>query len=620
MAEDDTSEWPEPASVRDQVLYSTKTLLKSQLRRRALVRPQVYARLCECGDTEGADNSNTLDRLPRFRFGGNRGTGTNKVRERDKREQEQRLRDLTERLKRGPVPPPRTRHAASKNPQTPQTAPAEVDVIARTAPLRSASFSQVDYSTDDNKYVRRRHPAPQEDKNINSTDVDSGVALTLPRCKNPNARSNSPNERHQSVNENNTTSGTVVDGEDTINKSDMVLQDEIKQSSKTNLPERTDLTNICDGPVVRNNCANTSDADATNAQEKKRDKSRRRKGMYISQWPNNYQPTEDSLQQFDDDSNFITSEDTKRTMCTDLPKLQISSDKSDKSETCSISNLDEPLSPEENSLILEWPSTNIRPPLSAQNSEERDNVHLKGNNLRGIPLLRTDSLSEGEPDHSDRKSDQIFVPSDVSDSESRISIGNDATPGHIPRCYSKRPLRGPYGQMLEAEMKKPDANRKQLASDLKFLEDLSTGSMVSLSSSSSVGAGDPKPKYVTRSRSNANHSFDDSQLKHNVTHLLSPAKLTNVTKRKVSVDNVPSTTTVTDSEHKLEIVHQRTTSSPSKLEAFTPAEVSNELLEQLLQGSSEQLATAEANLLRHNVSTTFRFNTKNIFNERVCHY
>lgn len=228
----------------------------------------------------------------------------------------------------------------------------------------------------------------------------------------------------------------------------------------------------------------------------------------------------------------------------------------------------------------------------------KDNGSAKGR----IPLLRTDSLSEGEPEHADRKSDQILVPSDVSDSESRASAGNDSS---LLR-YSKRPLRGPYGQMLEAEMKKPDANRKQLASDLKFLEDLSTGSMVSLSSSSSVGAGDPKPKYVTRNRGNANHSFDDSQLKNNL-HLLAPisSKISNVTKRKVSVDSVAGSGSVGDSDQKLEIVHQRTTSSPSKLEGFGPSEVSNELLEQLLRGSSEQLASTEANLLRHNVSDKF---------------
>lgn len=622
MAEDDTSEWPEQATVRDQVLFSTKSLLKSQLKRRSLVRPQVYARLCECGDGEGADTSNTLDRLPRFRFGGNRGTSTSKVRERDKREQEQRLRDFTDRLKRGPVPPPRTRHVSSRVPQTPQTpqspqpAPSSIDddVGTRPMPLRSASFSQVDYSAVDKKYVRRRHPATQEGTHVLSDDSISSAALTLPRCKNPAVRSNSPNEKQQLPTTTRTEPPTI-DAENGNNICEMILQgrtdDNVKQPPSPVPNELTDSLCASDGTVsdcvVRNSSVNSSgtDADTTNAQEKKRDKSRRRKGMYISQWPNNYQATEDSIPQFVDDSHFVTSEDSKKP---DIPKLQISADKSDKSETCSVSNLEEPLSPEDNSLSLEWPAgvNYSRPTLSTQNSEERDNCSIKSSNLRGTPLLRGDSLSEGEPDHSDRRSDQlVLVPSDVSDCESRASIGNEALSCHVPRRYSKRPLRGPYGQMLEAEMKKPETNRK-LANDLKFLEDLSTGtcSVVSLSSSSSVGAGDPKPKFVTRNRGNSNQSLDDSQLKHNISHLLVPHK--SVAKRKVSVDNVAGSSASGDTDQKLVVSHQRTTSSPSKLEGFAPSEASNELLEQLLRGSSEQLASAEANLLRHNVST-FRY-------------
>ncbi|XP_049954842.1 synapsin-1-like [Schistocerca serialis cubense] len=44
-----------------------------------------------------------------------------------------------------------------------------------------------------------------------------------------------------------------------------------------------------------------------------------------------------------------------------------------------------------------------------------------------------------------------------------------------PRRYSKRPLRGPYGQMLEAEMQKPEPrihSRFHCSEDLKFLEEL----------------------------------------------------------------------------------------------------------------------------------------------------
>lgn len=157
---------------------------------------------------------------------------------------------------------------------------------------------------------------------------------------------------------------------------------------------------------------------------------------------------------------------------------------------------------------------------------------------------------------------------------------------HIFQCrrYYKRPLRGPYGQMLEAEMKKPENDRKyQLTDDLKFLEELAP-SATSLLSSSSVGAGDPRPKFVLRTRGVSEHSLDEGSKGRQ------PPPPTPI-KRKVSADNVVVAKSVADSEPRLTVCHQRTTSSPSKLEGFASAEVSVELLEQLLRGSSEQLAT-----------------------------
>jgi hypothetical protein len=64
------------------------------------------------------------------------------------------------------------------------------------------------------------------------------------------------------------------------------------------------------------------------------------------------------------------------------------------------------------------------------------------------PLSRNDSLSEGEADF--------------------MRMGR-ASPGS-PRRYNKRPLRGPYGQMLEAEMKR--ASPAKLGRELGFLEAL----------------------------------------------------------------------------------------------------------------------------------------------------
>lgn len=467
--EDATSELPQQATVRDHVLYSTKCLLKNQLKRCALVRPQVYARLCETATEEEDFN---LDRLPRFRFGGNRAT-TNKVRDFEKRVNDQRLKDLTERLKRGPIPPPRTRH-------TPKTPPEDP---IRVTPLRSASFSQVDYSSDDKKYVRRRNPI---------CDTTQAVA-TLPRSKNQPRPEN------------------------------------FKETNSEEPERETEKQ-----PITRSNTISST----PNTQEKKRDKLRRRKGIYISQWPNT---TENVIPQFVEDGDFAS--------CSDPPKLpEEPSEEKNRDLTMWTSPQEEPLSPEDNTTVPEWPKIN-----------------------RGMFLLRSDSLSEGEPEIGERKAEITSAPSDVSDCESRLSLGND----NVPRRYSKRPLRGPYGQMLEAEMKKPETGRKnQLNNDLKFLEDLNR---------------DVKAKHRSRS------SIDDSKGSFN--NLSSPKQLLSLSKRKVSADSL-----VVENDQRLVVNHQRTTSSPSKLEGFANTEVSQELLEQLLRGSSEQLATSDANLQQKNVS------------------
>lgn len=604
MAEDATSELGERSSGRDQVLHSTKTLLKSQLRRRALVRPQDYSRLWE-GDGDGVDISDTLDRLPRFRFGGNR--GNSKVRDRDKRNNEQRTREQ----KKQPVPPPRVNkhvpplpHQGSPlaTPETGENVSSSASASQRTLPLRSASFSQVDYSPDDNKYVRRRQPVPSD-----GDDNFARGALTLPRLKTFSLRgeNNDTSKKEPEVDAvteeppSLSASGSTTDISSVNSLYDIIYReckdDKVKQSIAQITNELSELQNVNEEPKVRNN----NDASVGNVsslvanQEKKRDKSRRRKGIYISQWPNTYQSNENiDIRQFQVDCSDSNppSEQTA-----DIPKLKISEPKPDNCEIWS-SPQEEPMSPEENTVAPDW--TNSR----TNSTEEKEPARTN------LSLLRSDSLSESEHgDQSERKLEQNLAQSDISDCESRISIGNDPFNTHVPRRYSKRPLRGPYGQMLEAEMKKPEADRKyhQYSNDLKFLEDLSTSSVlstVSLSSSSSVGAGDPKPKYVVRSRGASNYSLDDSQLKHNNSLSLSPSKTgQSPVKRKVSVDCVGMAGDAQEQEQKHVISHQRTTSSPSKLEGFNSAEVSSELLEQLLRGSSEQLA-AEANQQRTNVS------------------
>ncbi|XP_047352279.1 uncharacterized protein LOC124950099 isoform X2 [Vespa velutina] len=120
---------------------------------------------------------------------------------------------------------------------------------------------------------------------------------------------------------------------------------------------------------------------------------------------------------------------------------------------------------------------------------------------------------------SEERDDPPATPSDLSDCE-----------GHAPRRYSKRPLRGPYGQMLEAEMAKPRAT------DISLEEGL-------------------RPR------------------------------------RKVSA-NLSYNTGANSSSEPPTPCHHRTTSSPSKLEGLPGP--SPELLAELLRGSSERVARAPA--------------------------
>lgn len=590
MAEDATSKLPERVSGHDQLFNSTKFALKSQLRRRALVRPQDYSRLFDYGDIEGA----TLDRLPRFRFGGNR--GNSKSRERDKRN-EQRAREIPESFKKQPVPPPRIKHLSPRVPQTPDPVASE-DAAHRTLPLRSASFSQVDYSANDGKYVRRR-PAPLCDSvQVTTEDPFCRGSVTLPRSKANTKTDNSNQVQNVVATDQGETKTSVDDLYNIIYRN--CKDDEIKQSLVQITNELSELKNVDEEvpvTITRNSTNTDHTLSSLKAQEKKRDKSKRRKGIYISQWPNPYQQAGSLIPHFCEDGNFPMCSDAGSvdhgSSNVEIPKLKISEVQANDFSIWS-SPQEEPLSPEENNTIPEWTY-----PTRSTEEKEKENIFLSSKNNQ---LLRADSLSESEHDQNERKLDQLATHSDISDCESRTSVGNELTSPHVPRRYSKRPLRGPYGQMLEAEMKKPETDRKQqYSNDLKFLEDLSTGNGTSLSPSSSLRGGDVKPKYSGRTRDASNHSLDESQLK-NSAHGTTGRLNQTIVKRKVSAGCVGTGgNDGTDSDQKQLIIHQRTTSSPSKLEGFNSAEVTSELLEQLLRGSSEQLA-AEANQQRTNVS------------------
>lgn len=257
---------------------------------------------------------------------------------------------------------------------------------------------------------------------------------------------------------------------------------------------------------------------------------------------------------------------------------------------------EEPQSPDDGNTRPSWPDRRWleRPRLVCQSSEERDDDSVTRGSPRRFHLLaRNDSLSENESDTGDRRpttpsrdrdgtaSPSLLGPSDHSDSEGRF-----ARSPHAARRYSKRPLRGPYGQMLEAEMKKPEANRKfsklQYNEDLKFLENLTQ----------SASPGKPPGNRL--------RAVDDSLLKRSNTSPDSPLGSIprSTAKRKVSA-NIPfsAPNPPTSASENPPVVHIRTTSSPSQLEGCaTKAQPrpSPQLLAHLLKGSSERVFTSES--------------------------
>ncbi|XP_044314770.1 uncharacterized protein LOC108041272 isoform X2 [Drosophila rhopaloa] len=79
--------------------------------------------------------------------------------------------------------------------------------------------------------------------------------------------------------------------------------------------------------------------------------------------------------------------------------------------------------------------------FSCHSSEEKDDA-----STRSLSFLRTDSTSDNECDRAARERERERITSSPTPSSGDYDY----------KRFSKRPLRGPYGQMLEAEMKKPN--------------------------------------------------------------------------------------------------------------------------------------------------------------------
>lgn len=188
--------------------------------------------------------------------------------------------------------------------------------------------------------------------------------------------------------------------------------------------------------------------------KRKIDKSRRRKGIYI-QWPAIERSQEiDSF----DSTTAEDADDVKQNASSEPESLNVK--KLNRSHNLGFS-FSEPAMPRQSESLcslepytpdsdcnsnkpLPWPKASRRQSLTYQSSDERDDPVLTHSPpmkpFRNI-FLRSDSNSDNESDRGSSRDRTTTSPASANEQDLKR--------------YSKRPLRGPYGQMLEAEMKKP---------------------------------------------------------------------------------------------------------------------------------------------------------------------
>lgn len=508
-------------------------------------RVPLVAKICE--DPKGsqsphAQETTTLDRFQRFRFGGrsnsSRGGGAQNNKKPKQNvtprttDKSDRLRKLTDKLKQPPAgeAPPTPPAAEPKDDEDhlmgstatstanlsgeesadkfedgirkPESRTIVGSYYQRSIPFRSASFSQVYYSPSDGKYVRsdgrkRSTPNPvslsrkahsSEPVRAYSQDNDDSVDVpTPPRRKNKSVKSDASGQSDAAIIE---------------ESSEASVNESVPEEVETFLSEWKSET---DGGTVRNNEETGTGTTATATPvESPKEEPQSPEFPQMPQWSS----------------------------LTELPLL--------------------------------------RPKLSAQSSEEKDEDKTCSSpkvGYRKFLLSKGDSFSEGDSDqgnHSQTLSPTREYTSSPCNDNSDSERNNSGPP--VP--YTKRPLRGPYLEMIVNEKKKPEVNGKK-HDDLKFLDEY--------------------PKQI--------RSADDCQLKRSYTSPDQPSdrlRLRTSPKRKTSA-NLPLSGTV-GKKHAVNeplVHHQRTTSSPSQLEGCsrvkkTP-EPSPQLLAQLLKGSSEQV-------------------------------
>lgn len=185
--------------------------------------------------------------------------------------------------------------------------------------------------------------------------------------------------------------------------------------------------------------------------KRKIDKSRRRKGIYI-QWPAIERSQE--IDSFDND-------DTAKDDVVGEP-IKLSDKKLNRSHNLGFS-FSEPAMPRQSDSLcslepytpdsdcnnfnkpLVWPKGPRRQSLTYQSSDERDDpISASSPPLKPFRniFLRSDSISDNESDRGSSRDRTTASPASANEQDLKR--------------YSKRPLRGPFGGMLEAEMKKPN--------------------------------------------------------------------------------------------------------------------------------------------------------------------
>ncbi|XP_072378772.1 rho guanine nucleotide exchange factor 17 isoform X1 [Diabrotica undecimpunctata] len=491
-------------TVRGTAIYSNKYLLKNQLKPCTLVRPagQIYKRIAAYGDIN--DRDNTLDRLPRFRFGGNRTSAA------EKRNKHHKYKELTSRLKRDitTVPSARSRHGNKANP-TLLSMPISYspDDLKREVVLRNTSVSSdVFYQ---NKYPQ--HQPPHKLKFEKLQGIENQISLT---------------EVHTSTKP----QSILVDLTQASKQELTVFEVGCATEDLKALNVLIEASKTAEGDIADDKLTHLENS----LNDKKKRKARRRKGIYISQWPNTYQSTEDIIPQLIHEGDFACIDSTSKFIkesLVEISKLSIS-DERHKEYSIWISSQERMVNSDENDLAVTK--------LVSRNLEEvTDNNEFKAN------------LS---PEYN--KSNHILVQSDK---DKILNLNTDSNAKNIPLL----------------------ASRNNSNSELNISENLPSVPCASLNNLS-------KPKH-RRTRGSLSSSSDETSNKDVCVNfnLNTPKQH----KKKMSNNNV---VIATDVDIKNKVNQQRTTSSPSKLD-YINAEENSDLLERLLIRSFDQLTTNDAN-------------------------